>query len=187
MDISTRITHMARKNLSQNGYNSRIENINCDVRHLPFKSNHFDLIVSDSTLDHFGDRREIAVSLSELYRVLAPGGTLIVTMDNKANITEPLFRLWIKLCLSPFFIGDTYNIKQLKTELARTGFLVVGETAIIHNPRYFTKVFIKILRWIHRNRFERFIGRILDQFDGLETKRTRYLTAQFIAVKAKKP
>jgi ubiquinone/menaquinone biosynthesis C-methylase UbiE len=186
MDISIAVTHAAKNHLDQNGYRKNVECVSCDIRQLPFQTNQFDLIISDSTVDHFHYREDIVTSLNELHRVLIPGGTLIISMDNKSNITEPLFRLWIKLGLAPYFIGVTYNIKELKTQLARTGFHIEEESAIIHNPRFFTKMIIKMLRRINAQRYEGIMRRMLGAFDRLENTKLKYFTAQFIAVKAKK-
>lgn len=163
------------------------EYINCDLRRLPFTSNSFDIIISDSSLDHFNDKSEIATALSELSRVLKPGGTLIITLDNRDNLTEPFFRLWIWLGLAPFFIGRTYTIKELKQALDRVGLYVINSTAIIHNPRFFTKKVINFLRKVETTRFNYWIRRGLVFLDSLENRKTRYLTAQFIAAKAVKP
>jgi SAM-dependent methyltransferase len=186
IDVSAEITSQSKTRAAQYTPNSG-EYINCDIRQLPFANNSFDLIVSDSSLDHFHHINEIATALSELGRVLKPDGTLIVTMDNKDNLTEPFFRLWISCGLAPFFIGKTYSITELKEALAKAGLRVVDSTAIIHNPRFFTKELVTFLRKIGSKRFDPWIRRGLTFLDGLENWKTRYLTAQFIAVKAVKP
>lgn len=61
-----------------------------DGRMLPFPSSTFDVVLSTSTLDHFDERGEITVALTELARVLRPDGRLFVTPDNPAN---PLLRV----------------------------------------------------------------------------------------------
>lgn len=186
IDISAKIAFRAKTSATQCAPGSSAEYMNCDVRHLPFASNSFDLIVSDSTLDHFTHENEIVTALSELSRVLKPGGALVITMDNKGNLTEPLFRLWVFLGLSYFFIGKTYSIKELKQALARVGLLVTDTTAIIHNPRFFTRKIIALLHKGSPTRFNRCIRRGLATLDGLENRKTKYLTAQFIAAIAVK-
>ncbi|MFC1968417.1 methyltransferase domain-containing protein [Chloroflexota bacterium] len=186
IDICTKITSQAKTTAAQYASDST-EYVNCDVRQLPFTSNSFDLIVSDSTLDHFHHKDEIITALSEFSRVLKPDGTLIITMDNKDNLTEPLFRLWISFGLAPFFIGKTYSIKELKQALARVGLRVMESTAIIHNPRFFTRTIVSLIRHIKLPLFDHWIRRGLVFLDGLENRKMKYLTAQFIAVKATKP
>lgn len=187
IDISAKITSQAKTNAAQYAAGSSAEYITCDIRQLPFADTSFELIISDSTLDHFGNKREIVTALSELKRILKPGGTLIITMDNKGNLTEPLFRLWILLGLAPFFIGETYSIRELKQALAKAGLCVKDSTAIIHNPRLVTKVIIALLRKVKPTRFNHLISRGLVFLDSLENRKAKYLTAQFIAVKAVKP
>jgi ubiquinone/menaquinone biosynthesis C-methylase UbiE len=187
IDVSGTTTSRARINSVKYAPDAPGTFVNCDVRQLPFMNDSLDFIVSDSTLDHFAHTEEIDAALAEFKRVLKPGGRLIVTMDNKSNLTEPLFRLWIRLGLAPFFIGKTYSIGELHRALARAGLGVTASTAIIHNPRFFTKVIIALLRKIGRTRFDGTIKRGLAFLDSLENSKVKYLTAQFIAVKAVKP
>lgn len=187
IDISAEITSRARMNTAQYAAGSPSEYITCDARQLPFASNSFDLIVSDSSLDHFKHEVEILTALFELTRVLKRGGTLIITMDNKGNLTEPLFRLWIYFGLAPFFIGKTYSIKELIQALTRVKLCVMDVTAIVHYPRFFTKMKIRLLRKIMPSRLDRNIRRVLAFFDRLESTQTKYLTGLFIAAKAVKP
>jgi SAM-dependent methyltransferase len=65
----------------------RVRGACADVRDLPFRRESFDVVVSNSTLDHFRTLEEITVSLRELHRVLRKDGQLIVTLDNLANPT----------------------------------------------------------------------------------------------------
>ena len=62
-----------------------LEVVGADVRVLPFNDAEFDVVISSSSLDHFESRAELDQSLAELYRVLRPGGELLITLDNAAN------------------------------------------------------------------------------------------------------
>jgi SAM-dependent methyltransferase len=186
IDISSEITARAKENTPQSNRYS-CEYTSCDIRKLPFRDNSFDLVISDSTLDHFEHKEHITASLSELKRILKAGGTLIITMDNKQNITEPLFRLWLRLGIHPFFIGKTYSMKELINALVTLGYQVIDSTALLHNPRYFTRAGIALFRRIPGINHDDWITRCLTWFDGFEYKKIRLLTAQFIAVKAVKP
>lgn len=187
IDISPDIAGTARVNARQYAAGPSLQCASCDVRRLPFAGGTFDLVVSDSTLDHFKSVDEIVTALAELARVLKPGGTLVITMDNKGNLTEPLFRMWIRLGLSRFFIGETYSMGELQRALSEAGLRVTDTTAILHNPRFFTRAAITLLQRVGGPRFDRLIGEALSAFDRLEDTRIRYLTAQFIAARAVKP
>jgi ubiquinone/menaquinone biosynthesis C-methylase UbiE len=51
----------------------------CSATNLPYKSNTFDLIVCNSALEHIKDYKKV---ISEIHRVLNPGGVLILTVPN---------------------------------------------------------------------------------------------------------
>ena len=161
--------------------------ISCDLRKLPFADNSYDVIISDSSLDHYSNSSDIEVAIRELFRILKPGGSLVITMDNKTNLTEPLFRIWILLNLAPFFIGKTYSMQELKRSLENNGFEVLDSAPLIHNPRFFSKFFANTLRRYFPDKCEFLIRKQLGFYDSLDNKLTKYLTAQFVAAKAKKP
>ena len=52
----------------------------CDIRKLPYKDNSFNSILSNCALEHV---EEINIALSEVGRVLAKGGYLMMTMPSK--------------------------------------------------------------------------------------------------------
>ena len=100
-----------------------------DARFLPFGDGVFDLVVSDSTLDHFHTKAEIHVALGELARVLRPGGVLIVALDNPHNMTDPLWRLWRRFRGAPYFIGKTLTRREMTESLESHGLDVTATTA----------------------------------------------------------
>ena len=158
-----------------------------DARHLPFADDVFDLIVSDSTLDHFQQTSDIHLSLRELGRVLRPGGTLIVSLDNPRNITQPLMSLWKKLGLAPYFIGATLSRQELVHSLRHIGLDVVASETLLHSPRFFTKAGLRIMRRLNPPALDRLAGDVLARSEGLRTWPTCELTALFIAACAVKP
>ena len=94
--------------------------VGADVRDLPFADGAFDLIVSNSTLDHFRDAREIARAIAELHRVLAPGGRVILTLDNPHNPVVWLrnalpFRALHHVGLVPYYVGATLSAADART------------------------------------------------------------------------
>jgi SAM-dependent methyltransferase len=186
VDISPSLVMQARENARALGYGNSAYTAG-DARALPFADGSFDVVVSDSTLDHFHDKDDIRLGLAELARVLRPGGVLIVTLDNPWNLSEPLFRLWIALHMSPFFIGKTLSARSLRRALTELDLDVTYATAILHNTRLFAKAGIRLLRMLKPPGYERVAARLLRMGDTMEHAGTRYLTGQFVAVRAVKP
>lgn len=58
-----------------------------DARKLPYEDNSVDKILAMDVIEHFG-RNEIATVLKEWYRVLEPGGFLIMKTPDLRMITE---------------------------------------------------------------------------------------------------
>lgn len=151
----------------------------CDVRRLPFAPGSFSLIVSPSTLDHFADPDDLGRALRELVRVLAPGGRLIVTLDNRQNVFDPLLRLATRLGMTPYRLGRSYSIAELRAELERAGVRVEATTAILHNPRLLAVAGVRLTRrlgWLGR-----LVQRGLQGAQRLEGTRWQYRTGSFVA------
>jgi len=190
IDISREVVAQAKRQADHHGVDTG-KFLCCDVKRLPFQSESFDLIISDSTLDHFPSETDIITALKELGRVLRVGGTLILTIDNKSNLTYPpyiFFRLWMKLGLAPYFIGKTLSRNKLRHTLEEIGLEVEEITAIFHypHPDGLVRWLERSLRKLGRGQFDNAIRSGLAYLDRLEGKRSKYLTGRYIAVKAVK-
>ena len=161
-----------------------------DVRQLPFVKATFDTVFSDSTLDHFDAEADIRASLLELHRVLRPGGTLLLTMDNPANPIVWLRNLkpgvWMRLGIVPYSVGVTCSTTQLTRLLQQTGFEVPSSGTIMHVPRV---LFVPLCRGMARRgvtlpgaRLQRWLRR----FEGLGRLPTCEMTGHFVAVVARR-
>jgi SAM-dependent methyltransferase len=161
-----------------------------DVRRLPFSTAAFDAVFSDSTLDHFDAEHDVQASLIELSRLLRPGGTLLLTMDNPVN---PIVRLrnlrprfWMRLGLVPYAVGVTCSARRLTCLLDDAGFDVISAETIMHAPRV---LLVPVCRWLtHRGmiapgrRWQAWL-RGIERLDRLPTSQ---LTGHFVAVVARK-
>ncbi|MEP6976580.1 MAG: class I SAM-dependent methyltransferase [Thermoleophilia bacterium] len=164
------------------------------VHALPFEDGSIDAIVSNSTLDHFDDAAEIDRSVVELARVLRPGGTLLLTLDNPANPLvalakalprQALNRTWLRwadasswLGLHPYHVGATYGRARLRTVVEDAGFAVEETTAIVHAPRPIAVLIGQRLQnggWFLR---------ALQALERLEQAPTRFVTGHFVAIRA---
>jgi SAM-dependent methyltransferase len=128
--------------------NPRLHASVADVRHLSFADGSMDLIISNSTLDHFQQAEDIDRSLAELVRVLAPQGLLLVTLDNPWNPVVSLRNrlpksLLGRSSLAPYFVGHTYSLAELEQALGRQGLEIVHRKHLMHVPRI---VFLHLCR-----------------------------------------
>lgn len=71
----------------------RLEVVDADARSLPFEDESMDAVVSCSSVEHMGDLRELNTVMSEVRRVLRPGGV--------AYIATEVFLKWSPLNARP--------------------------------------------------------------------------------------
>jgi len=162
-----------------------------DVRDLPFEDDSFDAVVSLSTLDHFEDCSDILVALRELARVLRPGGTLVLTLDNPGNpavwLRNALPLGWLRRTgIVPYFVGATMGRRRLGRAVRDAGLDVLDTTAVLHCRRVFA---VRAARRVARGGDEEQADRLLRRLMRHERKErwvTRYLTGYFVAVHARK-
>jgi len=158
-----------------------------DVRKLAFRSGAFDLVVSNSTLDHFDGAEGLRSSIAELSRVLCPGGVLVVTLDNPRNPLYPILRWAANRGWAPFTLGHTFNMDELNASLRECGLEVTGNDWIIHNPRVISTAIFVVLRKLFGRYASGPIRMFLNGFALLGRLPTREFTACFIAACARKP
>ena len=157
-----------------------------DTRELPFADGAFDLVLSNSTLDHFETLADVRAALAELHRVLEPGGRLVLTLDNGAN---PLVwlrnalppRLLSRLRLVPYPVGVTCGPRRLRRLLARAGFDVEAASGVMHCPRLLVRGASALVA-----RDAPGLLRAVVALERLGSLPTRYVTAQFVAASARR-
>jgi SAM-dependent methyltransferase len=158
-----------------------------DVRSLPLRSELIDVVVSNSTLDHFDTREEFQAALSELARVLRPGGVLVITIDNAYNPLYQLLRLLSRFGVGPFPLGYTTSLRGLIQSLEKHGLEVADKSRLIHNPRLISTLLFLSLRRTLGKRADTPIRWLLGLFSRLDALPTWPLTACFVAACARKP
>ena len=175
-----------------------LEASRADVRRLPFDDATFDVVVSNSTLDHFERVDDIATALVELRRVTAPGGTLIVTLDNPSNPIVALRRalprsafdaVWRKFGalaarIAPNPLGATCGIRTLERLVAAAGLRVCERAALVHCPRVLAVIVADQLAGRASARTQARFLRSLLRFEALAALPTRFVTGHFVAVRA---
>jgi SAM-dependent methyltransferase len=163
-----------------------------DVRQLPFADESFEVVVSNSTLDHFETRDQILVALHGLHRVLCHGGQLLLTLDNLANPVVAArsvlpFALLRRLRLADYPAGATCGPWRLQRMLREAGFEVLETATLLHCPRALAVPMAR--RRQHAGTpggRARFLRR-LRRWESLAQLPTRFLTGYYIGVSARKP
>lgn len=162
-----------------------------DVRALPFRSGIFDAVVSLSTLDHFPGTGDVVDAVKELHRVLAPGGVLILTLDNLANPVIALrnslpYRLTHAAGLVPYPVGRTFGPEAARALVEQAGFRVSDLTAVMHAPRVLAIPLMSAFGGKAKGRVDRLLLRSAMRFERLRGLKSRFRTGHFIAIRAEK-
>ena len=158
----------------------------CDVRAMPLRKESISTALSLSTLDHFEKKDEIHRSIIEIFRVMKPGGQLLLTLDNPYNITNILRsslpqRVTIKLRADTFPIGVTLNRHEAEACFRKVGFEVRESTYLIHSFRY---LMIRVLKVLQRAGYKNLLNlgkSSTRKFEMLQALPTRALSGHFSA------
>ncbi len=81
VDFSTQMLRFARKYSEK--FNFAVKLLLADAGHLPFPDGVFDWAISVATYHHIKGKQERQAALSELRRVLKPGGEALITVWNR--------------------------------------------------------------------------------------------------------
>jgi SAM-dependent methyltransferase len=161
-----------------------------DLRRLPLRDRSVDAVVSNSSLDHFGERHDLVTAVRELHRVLRPGGRVVVTLDNLACPIIALravlpYRVLARLGILPYPAGATTTLRGLRRVLGEAGFVIEAETTLMHVPRV---VAIPICARRDRSTAEgvsRTVGALL-RWERLGRLPSRQITGHFVGVLARR-
>ena len=186
IDWSSEIVQAARKRLGK-AYHVVV----ADLRHIPLRTASVGRILAASSLDHFVDKRDIAVALTELVRVLKPGGALVVTFDNPHNpvvsLRNHLPFAWLhRIGIVPYYVGATYDRAEALDTLKSLGLRVRTTSAVAHAPRAPAIWLAALAARLRRPELCRFVEWLLDRCEALERLPTRYRTGYYLVLGAEK-
>ncbi len=196
--INEVIKHVVGIDLSHNVLNGALSNhtdlsgIQTDVRALPFKDHQFDIIISFSTLDHFSSTSMIEQSLAELYRVLKPGGNMMVTLDNPINPIIALrsalsSKMLHRFGIVPYYVGKTIAARKLKKTMKLLGFQIVKTKYFMHIPRFPVIKTTRVLPFLFNKKSKQSLFiKFLTAFEVLSILPTSCFTGQFYVITVKK-
>ena len=175
VDISEKIANAACKN------HDRILGCVADARRLAYQPEIFDLVLSNSTLDHFSNAEDFTEALGELHRVMTPGGMLVITLDNPTNPMIALrsilpHRLLQRFFLVPYYMGVTLSMRRLCDELQGAGFELVDRGTLMHVPRMPAILLSRLMRRAVGDAALDRCLRMLAVWEGLERFPSRRVT-----------
>ena len=160
-----------------------------DVRSLDFADASFDLVLSNSTLDHFATVQEIHQSIKEIARILDENGILILTMDNPWNPIVALRNtlpqnLTRRAGLIPYFMGRTLSMRALIRAMENAGLRVQRRRYIQHTPRVAALHLCRLLS--RQGRLQSSLITTMLAMETLADWPTAALTGHYSALLAKK-
>lgn len=163
-----------------------------DVRDLPFDEGTFGFVLSNSTLDHFDTEADIHAALRDLYRVMAPGGLMYISLDNPANPVLALrrilpFKLLNRLGLMPYFCGATLGAGPLKAALEAVGFQVRRTGFLMHVQRVLAVQICRLADWLRMPALTRTVVRATGGAEVLAHFPTARFTGHYVVALAEKP
>jgi len=162
-----------------------------DVRSLPFADGMFDVVLSNSSLDHFRTQDQIVTSLREIYRILKRPGRLLLTLDNPVNPVIALrhvlpYRLLHKTGVVPYFVGASFGPWKLRRILESIGFKVKKVDAVLHCPRVIAVLLAGLVQKKAQQKGQRAFLRALMSFEYLSLLPTKFFTGYYVAANARK-
>jgi SAM-dependent methyltransferase len=184
MDIDPNVARRARGRVSAGGSQALI--VIADLRALPFENESIQCVISLSTLDHFEQKDEIQSSLTELRRVLATDGTMLLTFDNPNNpevaLRAHLHRAVVsRLRSDTFYIGKTLSPQEADSLFDELQLTVEHGTFVVHAPRY---VSIRVAGWLAKRQWiwlSRYFEGMIRWFESLEKLPLSSVTGHYTA------
>ncbi len=131
IDVSGVVAGRARRNASLAA--GELHLAQCDIRELPFLAGSFDYVYTMGTIEHI---EEYQLAVSEISRVLRPGGKAIVGVPHKWNVfLRPLLVALLdrfgKYAYSPEL---SFSARELRDVVVRSGLSAGPRTGILSIP-----------------------------------------------------
>jgi len=139
VDLSAEAIAYARDNYQRHNLDFRvIESI--ERRRLPFKDGQFDTVVSFQVIEHIADTEAY---LSEIARVLKPGGTFVVATPDRSTRLFPFQRPWNRFHIQEFSAAQL--LRNLTRHFSQVEMLTMSGTREVLAPELRRT---RLLRWL---------------------------------------
>jgi ubiquinone/menaquinone biosynthesis C-methylase UbiE len=150
-----------------------------DAEHLPYADSFFDKIVCSSSLEHFKDD---AQSLSEMHRVLKPGGKAMLTVDSFTYPIAPALKEQHRKMCS---VEHYYTRESMESALKNAGLITSRNEYLLTSGliSFFIKFWIKYHRLNNLFILIAFLSPLMLLAENLSGKKGRGYTLIVEAVK----
>jgi len=184
VDLSREIVRRAERRLAEAGRGADLAV--ADARRLPFRDGAFDRLFSCSTLDHFTGVEDLMRGLAEGARILAPGGEMVLLLDNPQALFYPLVRRLERKGMIGFHLGKTLGVARLGKELPPLGFEILDARAVYHIPRVLFTAFLKGVRALRIPSADAPLLRLLSLTERAQGKPGQYACGWYTALHLRK-
>ncbi len=136
-----------------------------DMRKIKYPSNFFDFIYTMGTIEHVPDYDK---AISEIYRVLKPGGIAIIGVPNKFDPFLRPFMVWVATLLNkyPYAPEKSFTFEELEKEVRKAGFKVLHKTGVLFIPGFIRMADVVLFKKVPLA--SKFFGLISRPFEYLE-------------------
>lgn len=149
IDINDAIIRTARKLATEvlpHRFYSKLKFIVGDVTKLDLENEYYDVVLSFSTIDHISGEENRIRAISEMCRVLKPGGYLVITVPNKWDFYYSYHSNKFQRKGTAIF-GYEYQFSPLKLKkiLTSSGLKIIDCASTAFNPySYFDRLLKKL-------------------------------------------
>lgn len=140
---------------------ANVNQLDIQIQPLPYQKNYFDLVIFTEILEHL--YQTPAFPLTEVFRVLKPGGYLLLTSPNVfrfQNLINLLFFKNIYFPISQFIEPQNarhcreYSSSEISGLLQKFGFKIIKNSYFIAYPPFRPKnsldsIFLKIIKYLN--------------------------------------
>lgn len=154
-----------------------------DVCRLPFQGACFDVVLSNSTLDHFPTEL-LPGAFREIARVLKPGGGLALTLDSGHNLFHRVSNV-LRRRMGMVYADRCYTLGEVHRLISVSGLRVQSAGPFLHIPPGFNFL-AKTARRMAGPAVDVLVRGTAALFDRLGKKVGGFLTGRFIALVIRK-
>lgn len=153
IDSSTEMVKVAQKKAEREGCQQRIQFIVSDIENLPFKDKSFDGVCCIIVLIHFLCRE---YAITELLRVLKPGGIVVLDVPNK--LLSRAYGLFLSLVRKTTFQDYHYNLREIRKLFLDNSVELAQQRAFGKLPRLIVHLFLCVLSF-------KFLKGVIERFE----------------------